>query len=104
MVHDPFAATLLPQVFVWEKVVEPVMLMLLIRRLVLPVFVSVVVWGGGQVIVGPFLMQVKVRVGGTNSTEAEMIVISAPDDSVASVTEVAVSVTVGFDGTVVGAV
>jgi len=43
MVHDPFAATLLPQVFVWEKAVEPVTLMSLIMRLVLPVFVSVVV-------------------------------------------------------------
>ena len=50
------------------------------------------------------MMQEKVRVGGTNSAEAEMIVISAPDDLVASVTEVAVSVTVGFAGTVVGAV
>jgi hypothetical protein len=43
MVHDPFAATLLPQVFVWEKAVEPAMLMLLIMRVVLPVFVSAVV-------------------------------------------------------------
>jgi hypothetical protein len=49
------------------------------------------------------LVHEKVRVGGTNSTEAEMIVISAPDDLVASATEVAVSVTVGFAGTVVGA-
>jgi hypothetical protein len=43
MVHDPFAATVLPQVCVWEKVVEPVIVMLLILSVVLPVLVSVVV-------------------------------------------------------------
>jgi len=59
MVHHPFAATLLPQVFVWEKAVEPVMLMPLMLSVELPVLISVVVWvgGGGQVIVGPLRVQ-----------------------------------------------
>jgi hypothetical protein len=104
MAQDPFATTFLPHVFVWEKAVDPVMLMLAIMRVVLPVLVSVVVWGGGQVSVGPLLVQEKVRVGGTNSTVGEMIEISAPADLVVSVTEVAVSVSSGFDGTVAGAV
>jgi hypothetical protein len=51
IVHDPFATTLLPQVFVWEKVVEPVIVMLRMLSVVLPVLVSVVVCeGGGQVL------------------------------------------------------
>jgi hypothetical protein len=43
MMHDAFAATLLPQLLLWEKVVEPVILMLVMLSAVLPVFVSVVV-------------------------------------------------------------
>jgi hypothetical protein len=43
MVHDPFAITLLAQVLVWEKVVEPVILILLMLSVVLPVLVSVIV-------------------------------------------------------------
>jgi hypothetical protein len=43
MVHDPFAITVLPQLFVWEKALDPVMAMLLMLSVVLPVLVSVVV-------------------------------------------------------------
>ena len=43
IVQDPPAATLVPQVFVWEKAVEPVIVMLLMLSVVLPVLLSVVV-------------------------------------------------------------
>ena len=43
MVHDPFATTLLPQLFVWEKVVEPVIVILLMLSVVLPMLVSEIV-------------------------------------------------------------
>src|ERR1700722_628435 len=63
MVHDPFAITLLPQVFVWEKVVEPVMLMPRLR-LAVRVFVNVTACEGG----GHELEQVKDRLLGASST------------------------------------
>ena len=47
MVQDPPAPTLDPQVLVWEKVVEPVIVMPLIVSVALPTFVSVTVCGGG---------------------------------------------------------
>ena len=43
MVHDPFVTTLLAQLFVCEKVVEPVIAILLMLSAVPPVLVSVIV-------------------------------------------------------------
>jgi hypothetical protein len=42
IVQDPPAATLTPQVFVWERVVEPVMVMLLMLSAVLHHFVILI--------------------------------------------------------------
>ncbi len=67
MVHDPFATTLLPQVFVWEKVVEPVIVILLMLSVVLPVLVSVIVCGGGGQ-VWYLRLQEKARLAGLNPT------------------------------------
>lgn len=67
MVHDPFATTLLPQVWVWEKLVEPVIVMLLMLRVVLPVLVSVIACGGGGQLLD-LRLQEKFRLVGLNST------------------------------------
>ena len=61
IVQDPPAATLVPQVFVWEKVVEPAIVMLLMLSAVLPALLSVVV----SVVVEPLP---KLRLVGLNST------------------------------------
>src|SRR5215472_10379392 len=59
MVQDPLAGTLDPQLLVWEKVVEPVILMLLM--------VSVVVCGGGGHVLG-LIWQWKNRLEGLSFT------------------------------------
>ena len=64
IVQDPPAATLVPQVFVWEKVVEPVIVMLLILSTVLPVLLSVVV----SVLELALFTLPKLRLVGLNST------------------------------------
>lgn len=64
MVQDPPAATLVPQVFVWEKAVEPVIVMLLMLRVVLPVLLSVVV----SVLEPALFALPKPRLAGLNST------------------------------------
>jgi hypothetical protein len=51
IVQDAPAPTLVPQLFVWEKFVEPVILMLVMPRTVVPVLVSVVVCGGAEQLV-----------------------------------------------------
>jgi len=67
MVQDPPAPTLDPQVLVWEKVVEPVIVMPLIVSVALPTFVSVTVCGGGGQ-VGGSSWQEKDRLAGTSFT------------------------------------
>jgi hypothetical protein len=52
MMQDPPAFTVDPQVLVWEKVLEPVIAMLLMMSVVLAVLVSVVFWGGGGQLLG----------------------------------------------------
>ena len=64
IVQDPPAATLVPQVFVWEKVVEPVIVMLLMPSAVLPVLLSVAV----IVLESPLFTLPKRRLVGLNST------------------------------------
>ena len=60
IVQDPPAATLVPQVLVWEKNAEPVIAMLLMLSAVLPVLLSVVV--------SVFPTVPKLRLAGLNST------------------------------------
>jgi hypothetical protein len=64
MVQDPPAATLVPQVFVWEKAVEPVIAMLLILSVVLLMLLSVVV----SVLKAALFTLPKFRLVGLNST------------------------------------
>jgi hypothetical protein len=64
MVQDPPAATLVPQVFVLEKAVEPVIMMPLMLSVVLPVLLSVVVSGLALAL---FTLP-KPRLAGLNST------------------------------------
>ena len=58
--QDPPATTLVPQVFVWEKNGEPVIVMLLMLSAVMPVLLSVVV--------SVFPTVPKLRLAGLNST------------------------------------
>jgi hypothetical protein len=67
MEHDPFAATLVPHVWVWEKVVEPVIVIPLTLSVAVPVLVSVIVCGGGGQVLGT-LWQEKARLVGLNFT------------------------------------
>jgi hypothetical protein len=64
IVQDPPAATLAPHVFVWEKVVEPVIVTLLMLSAVLPVLLSVVV----SVLELALFTLPKLRLAGLNST------------------------------------
>jgi hypothetical protein len=67
MMQEPPGFTLDPQVFVWEKIVEPVIVILLMLSVVLPVLVSIVVWGGGGQLLGS-LWQEKPRLVGFSFT------------------------------------
>ena len=60
IVQEPSATTLVPQVFVWEKNVEPVIVMLLMLSAVLPVLL--------RVVVSVFPTVPKLRLAGLNST------------------------------------
>jgi hypothetical protein len=63
-VQDPPAATLAPQVLVWEKSVEPVIVMLPMLSALLPVLLSVVV----SVLELALFTLPKLRLAGLNST------------------------------------
>jgi len=64
IVQDAPAATLAPHVFVWGKVAEPVIVMLLMLSAVLPVLLSVVV----SALESPLFTLPKRRLAGLNST------------------------------------
>jgi hypothetical protein len=68
-VQDAPAPTLVPQLFVWGKFVEPVTLMLVMLREVVPLFVSVVVCEGAEQLVPCLgITQEKFRLLGFNLT------------------------------------
>jgi hypothetical protein len=99
------AATLVPHGFVGlrEKSpgLVPVMVMLLMVSAELPVLVRIVVWA---VLLWPMTPKPKSRSSGTSFTLPEETVIVTRSDLAESDVEVAVSVTLGLDGTLAGAV
>jgi hypothetical protein len=105
MVQGLPAATLVPHGFVGlrEKSpgLVPVMVMLLMVSAELPVLVRVVLWA---VLLLPTNTLPKSRSAGTSLTVPDETVIVTAADLVESDAEVAVSVTVGLDGTLAGAV
>jgi hypothetical protein len=77
------------------------MVMLLMVSAELPVLVRIVVWAG---LLRPVSSDPKSRSSGTSFTLPEETVIVSASDLLESDAEVAVSVTLGLDGTLAGAV
>jgi len=102
MVQEAPLATLVPQVFVWEKTLGfvPLMDMPLILRAVAPVLVSVM----SRALESFTLTSPKSRLAGTSFTFPTGIVMVAAADLVVSFADVAVSVTCGLGGIEAGAV
>ena len=98
--QDAPAATLVPQVFAVTENPLPVMSVLVMVKAEVPVLVRVVV----AELVRPVFTEPKFKLAGTTLTVPLVTVIVALADFVASVTEVAVSVTVAGVGTDAGAV
>jgi hypothetical protein len=67
IMHDFPDPTLESQLFVWEKALEPVIVILAMFRVVLPTFVRVIVCGGGGQVLGSS-WQEKDRLVGTSFT------------------------------------
>ncbi len=105
MVHELPVATLVPHGFVGlrEKSLGlvPVMVMLLMVSAEVPVLVRVAVWA---VLLRPMSWLPNSRSTGTSFTVPDETVIVTAFDLVESDADVAVSVTVGLDGTLAGAV
>jgi hypothetical protein len=98
MVQDIPAATLEPQVLVWENCTLAVMLVMF--KVVLPVLVSVTCWGA----LAPPIRAPNLRLTGSSFTWPAVIVMVATADLVVSSTGIALSATAGLVGTVAGGV
>jgi hypothetical protein len=99
MVQVTPAPTLAPQSFVWSNL--PLVVMPVTPRLEVPVLVSETVFG---LLVAPVATTPKFKVLGTSFTLPVVKVIEAMVVAVALSTDVALSVTTGFEGAAAGGV
>src|SRR6266850_2867042 len=100
IVQDSPAPTLAPQSFICEKCAVAAMLLML--RVVFPVFVSASVMDLWPLFL--YFTLPKFNLAGTSSTVPFVSVIAAAPDLLLSVTEVAVIATAALAGTAAGAV